>query len=137
MKSQPNLTDVLATSTQALNAYHQLLAKEQPSKPKTEDFDRIAKKLTETRDELKKGIRDGRMTHVAPETRNQMVTAINSLLNDKTTVDKMAAVRIAIYAANTPFLEVLRNIQELLRTVEGLKTARGGRAAPIGDMDVL
>lgn len=124
----------LNNSLEALNAYQQLIkshVKETTPQTKQKLLTGLMNNLIDTQTELSKEITNNRVVRINTNLLKAVEQAIGKLIVDEPTEDKVNAVHFVLYGTNVPFWNVLREIQNLLFTIEGLKEGRGKRVSKV------
>lgn len=83
---------------------------------------------------LSEEIKEDRVTHLDPRLLTSMNKAFEGLMKDETMENKINFVHFALYGANVPFWTVLREVQNLLHTVEDLR-GKSKKIAKIDDLE--
>lgn len=139
--SRETINKKLAASVDALHIYQselesgQLQDVEHLSENKIETLEDLFGLVNDAHDGLEKSIEKKRVAVIDPKLLEQMNESIAALMEDESVANKVFAVHFAIYGSDIPFIEVLKDIQRLIRTINQLKNTRGKRVAHIEELD--
>lgn len=120
------LEEVLSRSARALESYQEAMTplgvdspvQVSPEVSLTELISILTNVKVRISDQLKE---KHHIIQVGDKTIAAIDQAIDLMLNDPTTEDKVNALQLALFGTNVPFWKVLRDIQNLLRVTKELK----------------
>lgn len=141
-----SLDDLLKKSAHAIKSYQSEMAKcsigeefaiddEKRVIDQESSLSNLIATLMTTKIGLKKELFSGKAVYINEETVQTIDSAINKLMHDASIEAKVNAIQMMLLRTNTPLWSVLKDVQQLLQTVETLKVTRGKRVSHIEDME--
>jgi hypothetical protein len=141
MIERMNINQLLDDSVLAIKEYQTQLEGVFKSSVESDDLGdslgELMTVLTGTSIGLKSVLKKGRASRVDFVKLKAAENAIAKLIREPTTENKINTIQFAIFGINLSLINVLREMQNLLQTVESLRNTRGKRVSHIENMENL
>lgn len=124
-----SLEDVLNRSARAISSYQEditQLGEDSPVEVSPEEtLTELMSLLVNAKVKINNELKGKHVVQVSDETVRSIDRAIDLLLDDPSTENKVNAMQLLLFGTQAPFWKVLRDVQNLLRVIKQLNQSRG------------
>lgn len=124
-----SLNDALERSVRALLSYQDeitQLGEDSPVQVSPEEsITELISILVNVKVKINNELKEKHVIKVSDKTMESIEKAIDLMLHDPSTEDKVNAMQLLSFGTNVPFWNVLRDVQNLLRVIKQLNDSRG------------